>query len=110
MADTKYGTVENYLACDDRGLKAHIPDIKRSQEDTGRRKGIFPEEAFQYHPETDVYMCPAGQALRPRRHHRKKQAVDYLCDRGLCDACPPEHSARRPRPGARSNAITVKTT
>ncbi len=88
VADTKYGTVENYLACDDRGLKAHIPDIKRSQENTGRRKGIFPEGAFQYHPETDVYVCPAGQSLRPRRHHRKQQAVDYLCDRGVCDACP----------------------
>jgi transposase len=88
VADTKYGTVENYLACDDRGLKAHIPDLKRSQENTGRRKGIFPEEAFHYHPETDVYVCPAGQTLRPRRRHRKQQAVDYLCDRGLCDACP----------------------
>ena len=53
VADTKYGTVENYVACHDRGLRAHIPDIKRSQDNSGRRKGIFPEEAFSYDPQTD---------------------------------------------------------
>ena len=26
VADSKYGTIENFLACHDRGLKAHIPD------------------------------------------------------------------------------------
>jgi len=87
VADTKYGTVDNYLACHDRGLRAHIPDIKRSQDNSGRRKGIFPEEAFQYNPETDSYRCPAGQELKARRHHVKRQAVDYLCARGTCSAC-----------------------
>jgi hypothetical protein len=87
VADTKYGTVDNYLACHDRGLRAHIPDIKRSQDKSGRRKAIFPEEAFSYNPETDSYLCPAGQELKPRRHHVKRQAVDYLCARGTCSAC-----------------------
>jgi hypothetical protein len=87
VADTKYGTVENYLACYDRGLRAHIPDIKRSQDNSGRREGIFPEEAFSYSQETDSYRCPAGQELTARRHHVKRQAVDYLCARGICSAC-----------------------
>ena len=87
MADTKYGTVDNYLACHDRGLRAHIPDIKRSQDNTGRREGIFPTEAFRYDPQADSYRCPAGQELKARRHHVKQQAVDYLCARGICDAC-----------------------
>jgi transposase len=87
VADTKYGTVDNYLACHDRGLRAHIPDIKRSQDNSGRRKAIFPEEAFSYNPETDSYRCPAGQVLTARRHHVKRQAVDYLCARGTCSAC-----------------------
>jgi hypothetical protein len=87
VADTKYGTVENYLACYDRGLRAHIPDIKRSQDNSGRRQGIFQEEAFSYNPETDSYRCPAGQELTARRHHVKRQAVDYLCARGICSAC-----------------------
>ena len=87
VADTKYGTVDNYIACHDRGLRAHIPDIKRSQDNSGRRKGIFPEEAFSYDPQTDSYRCPAGQELKPRRHHVKRQSVDYLCTRGTCSAC-----------------------
>ena len=98
VADTKYGTVENYLACGDRGLKARFPDIKQSQANTGRRKGIFPEEAFRQEPETDLYVCPAGRVLRPRRHHRKQPAIDYLCDRGVCDAC-----------ALRSQCTTAKT-
>jgi len=98
VADTKYGTVENYLGCHDRGLRAHIPDIKRSQDNSGRRKGIFPEEAFSYDPQTDRYRCPAGQELKPRRHHVKRQAVDYLCARGICDAC-----------ALRSQCTTAKT-
>lgn len=87
VADTKYGTVDNYLSCHDRGIRAHIPDIKQSQENTGRRKGIFSEQAFRYNPETDRYLCPAGQELAPRRHHVTRQAVDYLCARGICEAC-----------------------
>lgn len=87
VADTKYGTVDNYLACHDRALRAHIPDIKRSQDNSGRRKGIFAEEAFSYNPQTDSYRCPAGQELKPRRHHVERQAVDYLCARGTCSAC-----------------------
>jgi transposase len=31
VADTKYGTVENYLACCDLGINAHIPDLKRTK-------------------------------------------------------------------------------
>jgi len=87
VADTKYGTVDNYLACHDLGIRAHIPDLKRSQDTSGRRKGIFPEEAFRYDPEADSYRCPAGQELKPRRHHLKRQSVDYLCARGVCPAC-----------------------
>ena len=48
VADSKYGTVDNYLCCHDRGVKAHIPDLKKKQENKGLRKGIFPEQAFQY--------------------------------------------------------------
>jgi len=28
VADSKYGTVENFLACHDRGVEAHMPDLK----------------------------------------------------------------------------------
>jgi hypothetical protein len=46
VADTEYGTAENDLARHDRGQRAHIPDSKQSQNNTGRREGIFPREVF----------------------------------------------------------------
>ena len=27
VADSKYGTIDNFLACHDRGIKAHLPDL-----------------------------------------------------------------------------------
>lgn len=53
VADAKYGTADNYLACYERGIAAHMPDLKTAQDRTGRRRDIFPEEAFRYDPEAD---------------------------------------------------------
>lgn len=39
VADSKYGTVDNYLAHFDRKVDAHIPDLKATGK--GRRKDIF---------------------------------------------------------------------
>jgi hypothetical protein len=30
VADSRYGTIENFLACHDRGIAAHMPDLKRA--------------------------------------------------------------------------------
>lgn len=87
VADTKYGTVENYLTCCDLGVNAHIPDLKRSQQGRESRRGIFTEEAFQYDPETDTYRCPAGQRLKKRSYHTKRDALEYKCSAKVCLAC-----------------------
>jgi len=87
VADSKYGTVENYLACFDRGVAAHIPDLKATGKNKGRRKDIFPEAAFKYNSETDTYICPAGQTLTRRRHKKKRKAYEYGCPRKVCKVC-----------------------
>jgi len=46
VADTKYGTIENFLECSDRGIEAHIPDFNRKQARGKRRENIFPEDRF----------------------------------------------------------------
>lgn len=61
VADSKYGTIENYLACHERGVAAHIPLLKKTHEGKGRKKGIFSEEAFTYDPASDTMLCPAGK-------------------------------------------------
>ena len=67
VADSKYGSIENYLACRDRGIKAHFKSLEETQKGTDTKKGIFPKEAFTYNAETDTFTCPAGQKLKRRK-------------------------------------------
>jgi transposase len=99
VADSKYGTVENYLHCHDRKIAAHIPDLKKQQENTGCRAGIFTEEAFVYDPQTDTYQCPAGQHLAIRRHHTQRQAVEYVCSRKVFKSCSLRDQCTRSKTG-----------
>ena len=87
VADSKYGTIDNVLACHDRGIKAHIPDLKKAQDKGHRREGIFPTEAFQYDRETDTYRCPAGEILRRRSPHKGRESADYAASTKSCRGC-----------------------
>lgn len=86
VADSKYGTIENFLNCHDRAIKAHIPDLNQTK---GRRKSrkIFGEDRFSYDSENDVYHCPAGHILKRKTLHKKRQSVDYGAPRKVCAAC-----------------------
>jgi len=41
IADSKYGTTANFLACHDRGVSAHMPVLKQIQDQQERRRKIF---------------------------------------------------------------------
>jgi transposase len=84
IADTKYGTADNYLTCCDLGINAHIPDLKKSHNDY---QGIFSEEAFQYNPQTDTYLCPAGHHLKKSIYRQKQDAYEYRCSNKACRNC-----------------------
>jgi transposase len=99
VADSKYGTVENYLKCYDLGINAHIPDLKKKQDNTGSREGIFGEEAFEYDSKTDTYRCPAGQMMKIRRHQKKRKAFEYLCAPDVSAACPLRDQCTRSKTG-----------
>src|SRR6266550_2915499 len=66
IADHKYGTTENYVACQARGITTHMGDAG-SKAHTGHDHSIFGDQAFTYDAQCDVYLCPAGQTLKPRR-------------------------------------------
>jgi len=38
VADSKYGSIENYLACRDRDIKAHFSSLEQPQKGTGTKK------------------------------------------------------------------------
>jgi transposase len=83
VADSQYGTINNYLECHDRGIEAHIPPFKDGQ----NRNGKFSDEAFSYDPEDDVYLCPAGQRLQRTRYDRNHETFQYQCRGKICKAC-----------------------
>ena len=41
VADSKYGTVENFLACQDLGVRAHIPDLGEYATKRTEKRKIF---------------------------------------------------------------------
>lgn len=83
VADSQYGTAQNYLECLDRGIEAHIPSLNT----THKKKGIFSDESFIYTPRDDTYLCPAGNRLRCRRYSKRDSSFEYRCSARLCRAC-----------------------
>jgi transposase len=87
VADSKYGTIENFLACHDQGIEAHIPDLREAAVKRTAKREIFAEDRFSYDPVTDTYTCPAGNLLKPKSLHINRQSRDYAAPRKVCAAC-----------------------
>jgi transposase len=86
VADHKYGTNENYVACQERGITTHMGDaLFKAQQ---RREGtIFGDEAFTYDPVAEVYRCPAGEILKPPRVHPIRRTLEYKAPARVCMGC-----------------------
>jgi len=87
IADCKYGTIENYVACQERKLRTHMADLLASSPGSGRRDGIYPESMFRYQPQSDTFLCPAGEVMKPRRLHSVRLSWEYVTKRGACLSC-----------------------
>lgn len=87
VADSKYGTIDNFLACHDQGIKAHIPDLRDVAINRIAKTDIFMEDRFSYDPASDTYTCPAGVKLKPKSLHIARQSRDYGAPKKACAAC-----------------------
>jgi len=87
VADHKYGTHENFIACQQRGIRAHLGDAQAKQK-PARAEGIFPESAFSYQPQSNTYLCPAGQVMKRRTFHQGRRTWEYALPKAVCAACP----------------------
>jgi len=87
VADGKYGTVENFLACSELGVEAHIPDLGGWTKRRTERQKIFTEEEFEYDPGSDTYLCPGGNRLKPKSLHAHRQSRDYAAPKKICASC-----------------------
>ena len=86
IADHKYGTHENYVACQERGITTHMGDVA-SKAHSGHDQSIFGDEAFRYDQLRDVYRCPAGQILKPRRVNPIRRTLEYKVSAKICGGC-----------------------
>jgi transposase len=87
VADSKYGTIDNYLICHDQEIKAHIPSFEQTHRGSGRQKGIFPKEAFTYNPDTDTFICPAGKILQRGKLYKHRSHYEYRASAQVCAHC-----------------------
>jgi len=87
VADRKYGTGENFVACQQRGIRTHLGDARHTTPNA-RCQGIFPDNAFLHDPRTNTVRCPAGQSMKPRRLHPTRRTWEYSLPKGVCAACP----------------------
>jgi len=102
VADSKYGTVENFLELHDRGVRAHIPDLSESQKNTNRREGIYDISQFTYDQESDTYTCPAGKALHRTGYSKRREAYEYSAPKKICRACALRDKCTRSKSEART--------
>lgn len=87
VADSKYGTIENFLSCYDRAVRAHMPDLKKAQENRHIKEGIYSEDKFTYDSQTDTYLCPSGISLKKKSLHDSRQSMDYGAPKKECSKC-----------------------
>jgi transposase len=87
VADSKYGTIDNFLACHDQGVKAHIPDLRGAAFKRTKNRAIFTDDQFMYDPQTDTYRCPAGKILKRKSLHTERESIDYGAPKKVCAAC-----------------------
>jgi len=87
VADSKYGTIENFLDCSKRGLQAHISDLGAAEVQRASKRPIFPASEFKYNPVSDTYQCPAGNQLHRKSVHEDRQSIDYAATAKVCGAC-----------------------
>jgi hypothetical protein len=87
VSDSKYGTIDNFLACHDRGIQAHMPDLLKVAHKRAAQRGKFTEEQFLYDSATDSYICPAGNRLKPKTLHIRRMSRDYAAPKKVCAAC-----------------------
>ena len=86
LDDRGYFKIEDIEACEKAGLTPHVPKPQRG---SSVRNVFFRKDEFQYDPDQDVYICPAGETLSPNHEGKSRdlKKIDYS-NPAACPACP----------------------
>jgi transposase len=83
-ADTTYGNGEFLQWLADRSITPYM----RTRDSIHRKNSPFyGPERFTYQPESDSYLCPAGQPLNYGGHSVRNRTYTYIGTRKRCGAC-----------------------
>ena len=99
VADSKYGTVNNYLSCFDRGVQPHFQSLESTGRGTGRQEGIFSKEDFVFNPDSNTFTCPAGNTLTIRKYYKYRSHYEYICPKSICSNCHLKSQCTRSKTG-----------
>ena len=84
VADRGYYKSQEIKASEEAGLITYIP---KSHTSNNKARGLFDKDDFRYLPETDEYLCPAGERLpkRTTMQENGKTMVRYWSSN--CQTC-----------------------
>ena len=85
VADAGYSNGEQAEACETKGILPHVP-ASRGVNNQGDGT-LFDRTEFTYQPESDTFLCPAGQTLARKQLKRKDRAVHYAGQPEVCGSC-----------------------
>jgi hypothetical protein len=89
-ADTTYGNGEFLQWLMERDITPYM----HTRENGPRKKSLlYGPERFTYLPESNSYLCPAGQQLNYGGHNARNRAHVYIGTRKRCGGCAQKHSA-----------------
>lgn len=85
-ADAAYDFPLAHRVLEEHGIHFFV----RPQTFSDRTQVDFKRDAFSYHEEEDVYVCPNGKELRVKSLHRSASGLswEYRADRKDCGRCP----------------------
>lgn len=87
IADTQYGSIENYLMCLDRGIEPRMQLLSQRNEQKQKAAGQYSREEFVYDEASNTYRCPAGKTLEAAQKRDERDAVRYMAKASDCAAC-----------------------
>lgn len=86
VADSAYDLPLAHRVLEEHGIDFFV----RPQPAHDRTQVEFKRDAFRYDRKQDIYICPNGKELRPKRLYRSGSGLfwEYWADRKDCGSCP----------------------
>lgn len=88
VADSQYGTLDNFAECGKRNIQAHMSDRGANHHDPNVSRGLFTRDMFIYHAQSDTFTCPAGNTMTRCPSRGAQKTIAYTTMKAACRRCP----------------------